>query len=126
MIALPSIAFGAFSGSAKDVTARQVGCRSILSVRCWPTGQATNKQTECRSKFAAVTRSYRLLTDTEMAGWSVIAEHATGQSVLGQKARLSGFNMYVRLNVRQTNAGYAMFCSAPMEIPETPIVIINP
>lgn len=32
MIALPSIAFGGFSGAAKGVTARQVGGRSILSV----------------------------------------------------------------------------------------------
>ena len=44
MIVLPSIAFGGFSGSAKDVTARQVGGRSILSVRAWPTGQTTNAQ----------------------------------------------------------------------------------
>ena len=38
MIALPSIAFGGFSGSAKGVTARQVGGRSILSLKCFPTG----------------------------------------------------------------------------------------
>ena len=33
MIALPSIAFGGFSGSANGVTARQAGGRSILSVK---------------------------------------------------------------------------------------------
>lgn len=44
MIALPSIAFGRFSVSAKGVTARQVSGRSILSVKCWPTGEATGAQ----------------------------------------------------------------------------------
>lgn len=44
MIALPSIAFGGFSGSAKGVTARQVGGRSILSLKCFSTGLATSAQ----------------------------------------------------------------------------------
>ena len=51
MIALPSIAFGGFSVSAKGVTARQVGGRSILSVKCWPTGVATGTQRIAEEDF---------------------------------------------------------------------------
>ena len=42
MIALPSIAFGGFSGSAKGVTARQTGGRTVLSVKSYPTGCGSN------------------------------------------------------------------------------------
>lgn len=44
MIALPSIAFEGFSGSAKGVTARRVGGRNILSVKSRPTGATANAQ----------------------------------------------------------------------------------
>ena len=126
MIALPSIAFGGFSGSAKDVTARQYKGRSVLSVRCWPTGPATNKQTEHRGHFAQVTRSYRYANEEQMQEWARIAETVTGNSVFGQKARLSGFNVYVRYNVRQVNIGQSISYAAPAQMPDQPIVIVNP
>ena len=104
MIVLPSIAFGGFSGSAKDVTARQVGGRTILGVRTWPTGPSTNAQIARRSSMAKITKSYKLLTDVEMRSWARLAEHASGAVVLGQKAELSGMNLYVRLNANRAMA----------------------
>ena len=122
MIALPSIAFGAFSGSAKDVTARQVGGRSILSVRCWPTGQATVAQVAVRANFSQITKSYRTLSDAQMRGWSQLAEHETGQSSLGSKAELSGMNLYVRLNANRVMAGEAICADAPVATVALPVV----
>ena len=95
MQALPSIAFGGFSGSAKGVTARQVGGRTILSVRSWPTGQTTNAQVARRASLSKITKSYKLLTDAQMLDWEKLAEHCTGASVFGQKAKISGINLYV-------------------------------
>ena len=126
MKALPSIAFGGFSGSAKDVTARQTGGRTILSVRAWPTGPATNAQTTHRGHFAEVARSYRLVPDEQMLEWARIAETATGKSVLGQKAKLSGFNVYVRYNVTQVCTNHAITFAAPVQIPDEPIILVNP
>ena len=63
MFALPSIAFGGFSGSAKGVTARQVGGRSILSVKAWPTGTATSAQVARRVSMSRITKSYKNLTN---------------------------------------------------------------
>ena len=115
MIALPSIAFGGFSGSAKDVTARQVGGRSILSVRTWPTGQSTSIQVARRASLARITKSYKLLTQAQMLEWEKLAEHSSGQSVFGQKAQLSGINMYVRLNANRAMAGESLITDAPQE-----------
>ena len=113
MIALPSIAFGGFSGSAKGVTARQVGGRSILSLKCYPTGVATGAQLARRASLKKISKSWVLLSDEERAEWDSLAEHASGSSVFGQAAQLSGMNLYVRLNANRVMAGEAVLSSAP-------------
>ena len=125
MIALPSIAFGGFSGSAKDVTARHVGGRSILSVRCWPTGPTTNAQVARRVSLSMISRSFKTLTDEQRLRWEQMAEHATGQTVFGQKAKLSGFNLYVRLNSNLVMVGSEMQSDAPVHLDHVPLVRIG-
>ena len=113
MIALPSIAFGGFSGSAKGVTARQVGGRSILSLKCYPTGVATGAQLVRRASLKKISKSWVTLTNEQRQEWDRLAEHATGASSLGQKAELSGLNLYVRLNANRVMAGEAIMANAP-------------
>ncbi len=120
MIALPSIAFGGFSGSAKDVTARQVGGRSILSVRSWPTGQTTSAQVVRRASMSKITKSYKTLSDEQMLAWENLAKHTSGQSIFGQKAELSGINLYVRLNVNRVMAAESMILDAPESLNSVP------
>lgn len=122
MIALPSIAFGGFSGSAKGVTARQVGGRSILSVKGHPTGPATNAQVVRRASLSKITKSYRLLSESQMQGWDRLAEHASGKSALGQKAQLTGINLFVRLNANRRMAGESLIMDAPASISSVPNV----
>ena len=120
MIALPSIAFGGFSGSAKDVTARQVGGRSILSVRSWPTGQTTSAQVVRRASMSKITKSYKTLSDEQMLACENLAKHTSGQSIFGQKAELSGINLYVRLNVNRVMAAESMILDAPESLNSVP------
>ena len=114
MIALPSIAFGGFSGSAKGVTARQVGGRSILSLKCYPTGVTTGAQLVRRASLKKISKSWVALTNEQRQDWDRLAEHATGASSLGQKAELSGMNLYVRLNANRVMAGETIIADAPM------------
>lgn len=120
MIALPSIAFGGFSGSAKDVTARQRDGRSILTVRCWPTGQKTNAQAVRRASMAKITKSYKMLTESQMQEWERLAQQASGASAFGQKAELSGINLFVRLNANKVMAGESMITDAPAALGNVP------
>ena len=113
MIVLPSIAFGGFSGSAKGVTARQVGGRSILSLKCYPTGVATGAQLVRRASLKKISKSWVTLTNEQRQEWDRLAEHASGASSLGQKAELSGLNLYVRLNANRVMAGEAVLANAP-------------
>ena len=120
MIALPSIAFGGFSGSAKDVTARQVGGRSILTCRTWPTGPSTNAQVARRASLKKISKSWQLLTNDQRLAWDRLAEGATGITVLGQKAKISGLNLFVRLNSNLVMAGGAMISDAPAAMTAVP------
>ena len=113
MIALPSIAFGGFSGSAKDVTARNHKGRSVLSVRSWPTGPATTAQVVRRGDLGKISRTYKTLSDSQMQGWERLANSATGRSVLGQKAKLTGHNLFVRLNANLAYIGEDIIYNAP-------------
>ena len=113
MQALPSIAFGGFSGSARGVTARQVGGRTILSVKSFPTGQTTVAQVVRRASLTKISKSYKLLSDSQMLEWERLAEHCSGASVFGQKAKLTGANLYVRLNANRVMAGEAIISDAP-------------
>lgn len=125
MIALPSIAFGGFSGSAKGVTARQVGGRSILSVRCWPTGVATGTQLVRRASLKKISKSWKDLSSDQMRDWDRLAEHAAGQSVFGQAAKLSGLNLYVRLNANRVMAGESLMADAPLHSVAVPNVFYS-
>lgn len=116
MIALPSIAFGAFSGSAKDVTARQFKGRSVLSVKSRPTGDATNAQVVRRVALSRITKSYKTLTDSQMAAWERLAHSSAGRSILGSRAQLSGINIYVRLNSYRLLAGETLLSDAPSPV----------
>ena len=113
MIALPSIAFEGFSGSAKGVTARRVGGRNILSVKSWPTGPTTNAQVVRRASMSKISKSWKRLTSDQMREWDRLAEHASSASVLGQKTEISGMNLYIRLNVNRAMAGEALLSTAP-------------
>ena len=123
MIALPSIAFGGFSGSAKGVTARQVGGRSILSLKCYPTGVATGAQLARRASLKKISKSWVTLSNEQRSEWDRLAEHATGASSLGQKAELSGMNLYVRLNANRVMAGEAVIADAPAAQVAVPNVV---
>ena len=125
MQALPSIAFGGFSGSAKGVTARQVGGRTILSVKSFPTGFATAAQVVRRASLTKITKSYKLLSDSQMLDWERLAEHCSGASVFGQKAQISGINLYVRLNANRVMAGESIISDAPVAQVAVPNVYYN-
>ena len=113
MIALPSIAFEGFSGSAKGVTARRVGGRNILSVKSRPSGPTTNAQVVRRASMSKISKSWKQLTNEQMREWDRLAEHTSGQSAFGQKAELTGMNLYIRLNVNRAMAGEALLSTAP-------------
>ena len=123
MIALPSIAFGGFSGSAKGVTARYQDGRSILSLKGYPTGYITLSQAQRRAAISRISKSFKSLSDAEQKSWENLAEHVSGKSVFGQKAKLSGSNLFVKLNANRAYTGEAeLLTVAPANLVAIPTV----
>lgn len=57
-----------------------------------------------------------------MREWDHVAECATGQSVFGQNAQLSGINLYVRLNANLAMAGEQLILDATIAVVAVPNV----
>ena len=122
MKALPSIAFNDFSGTAKDVTARNVKGRTILTVRSFPSKVVSPSQRTKRNALARISRAFRNLSDDQMKAWERIAEKSKSQSVLGSTTPLTAHNLFVRLNANRAYIGEGIIEDAPSLDVNIPVV----
>ncbi len=121
MKALPSIAFGEFTGSAGDVTARSIGGRTLLNHKAYQSKVKTPAQAVSRNTLSKVSRAYKQLTDSQMKAWGALAEHLKGISTFGKAAEMTAHNAFVRINANREMAGEGMLVDAPdykHDIPE--------
>ena len=113
MIAKPSIAFNDFAGTAKEVTARNVNGRNVLSVRAKQSRSVTPAQASSRNSLSKISRAYKQLTDSQMQSWEVLAKHLKAASCLGSSADMTAHNAFVRINVNRSLAGESIAMDAP-------------
>lgn len=121
MKVLPSIAFGEFTGSAGDVTARSIGGRTILNHKAYQNKMKTPSQASSRNTLSKVSRAYKQLTDSQMKAWEALAEHLKGISTFGKAAEMTAHNAFVRINANREMAGEGLLEDAPEyknDIPE--------
>lgn len=121
MKVLPSIAFGEFTGSAGDVTARSIGGRTILNHKAYQNKVKTPSQASSRNTLSKVSRAYKQLTDSQMKAWEALAEHLKGISTFGKAAEMTAHNAFVRINANREMAGEGLLEDAPEyknDIPE--------
>ena len=123
MKALPSIAFNDFSGTAKDVTARQFNGRTVLTVRPFPSKVVSSSQKTNRNAMDKISRTFKKLTDAQIAGWAALGERLKSESVLGSSIGLSAHNAFVRLNRNRQMAGMDLLLDAPSHLVNIPNVV---
>ncbi len=95
---VPSIAFDEMSGSAKGVTAAKSRGRKYIRNRGYGGAVRTSDQASVKSIFKQLSQSWHNLTNAQILAWNAAANTAQGKSVLGSKAKISGANLYMRLN----------------------------
>ena len=122
MIVKPSIAFSDFAGSAKDVTARNVKGRNILSSKAQHSKSVTPAQAVSRNRLSSISRSYKKLSDLQMSAWGRLAEKMKGISTLGTAAELTAHNAFVRINTNRAMVGMQPLTEAPPYINDVPEV----
>lgn len=120
MIAKPSIAFNDFSGSAKDVTARNVNGRNVLSVRAYQNKIVTPSQAVSRNSLSKISRAYKQLSDSQMSAWAVLAEHMKGISTFGKAAEMTAHNAFIRINSNRAMVGMPLLSEAPYYMSDVP------
>jgi len=120
MIAKPSIAFNDFAGTAKEVTARTVNGRNVLSVRAKQSKVVTPAQANSRNQLSRISREYKQLSDSQMRAWEALAQRLKGISYFGKAAEMTGHNAFVRLNVNRVLAGEPILENAPASVISIP------
>ena len=94
----PSIAFDRMSGSAKGVTASQNKGAIFIRTRGTGSKKRTADQAAIKSIFKQLQQNWKNLGAAEIQAWNNAAKSQSGRRVLGQKAQLTGANLYLRLN----------------------------
>ena len=95
---IPSIAFEEMSGSAKGVTAAKVKTRKYIRNRGYGGSVRTADQAKVKGIFKQLTTMWKSLTSAQILAWNKLALSQEGRSVLGSKAKISGSNLFTRLN----------------------------
>ena len=109
----PSIAFDAMSGSAREVTAARTSSGTYLRNRSHGCASRTPQQAEVRRIFRQLSTSWRQLTAQQIMAWNTVAETQSGRHVLGQAARITGANLYQRLNFWVVRCGGTPLSTPP-------------
>ena len=110
---IPSIAFEEMSGSAKGVTAAKVRGRKYIRKRGYGGGVRTSAQVAVKSIFKQFSQSWKNLTNAQILAWNALAQTQAGKSVLGTSAKISGANLYSRLNFWIVKCGGAALATPP-------------
>ena len=111
---IPSIAFEEMSGSAKGVTAAKVRGRKYIRNRGYGGGFKTAAQSSVKAIFKQLSQGWKGLTNAQILAWNALANTQKGKSVLGMSSKISGANLYSRLNFWIVKAGGAALTTPPV------------
>ena len=127
---VPSIAFDEMSGSAKGVTAAKVRGRKYIRNRGYGGTVRTAAQAAVKSVFKQLSQSWRNLTNAQILAWNALAQTQAGKSVLGTSSKISGANLYSRLNYWIVACGGQAIANPPalqgVEAPTEAVITLTP
>lgn len=109
----PSIAFDEMSGSAKGVTAAKTRGRKYIRNRGYGGSVRTSYQSSVKAVFKQLSQAWQGLTNAQILAWNAAANTAQGKSVLGTKAKITGSNLFMRLNYWVVYCGGQIMTTPP-------------
>ena len=126
---IPSIAFEEMSGSAKGVTAAKVKSRKYIRNRGYGGSTRTSYQASVKAVFKQLSQAWKGLTNAQILAWNAAANTAEGRSVLGTKGKISGCNLFMRLNYWVVYCGGQIMTAVPtlagVEAPADATVVLS-
>jgi len=88
---------------------------SIVKARAGPTTQYSDDQVALRALTALATASWQSITDAQRDAWRQYASEHLDSDWTGNPKRLTGYNWYVRINVRRQLISLAIEVLPPTE-----------
>ena len=126
---VPSIAFEEMSGSAKGMTAAKVKSRKYIRNRGYGGSTRTSYQASVKAVFKRLSQAWQNLTNAQILAWNAAANTSEGRSVLGTKSKISGSNLFMRLNYWVVYCGGQIMTSVPtlagIEAPADAVLALN-
>ena len=110
---IPSIAFEEMSGSAKGVTAAKTRGRKYIRNRGYGGSVRTSDQASVKAIFKRLSQAWQSLTNAQILAWNSAALSAEARSVLGTKTKITGSNLFMRLNYWVVFCGGSIMTNPP-------------
>ena len=110
---IPSIAFEEMSGSAKGVTAAKTRGRKYIRNRGYGGSVRTSDQASVKAVFKRLSQAWQSLTNAQILAWNSAAQSAEAKSVLGTKTKITGSNLFMRLNYWVLYCGGSVMVNPP-------------
>ena len=107
------------SGKCGDMVWQRNRYKQICYLAFCPANPRTPAQVAIRHLFAAVSQRWRTLTDEQRRVWIAVAATIMSRPRLGQCGPLTGFNLFVKINVALANRGKPQL-DLPPEYPPFP------
>ena len=127
---VPSIAFDEMSGSAKGVTAAKVRGRKYIRNRGYGGSVRTSAQASVKAIFKQLSQAWKNLTNAQILAWNALAQSQAGKSVLGTASKISGANLFTRLNYWVVYCGGEIMANPPtlqgVEAPSEAVITLTP
>ena len=127
---VPSIAFDEMSGSAKGVTAAKSRGRKYIRNRGYGGAVRTAAQSSVKAVFKQLTQAWKNLSNAQILAWNALALTQAGKSVLGTASKISGANLFTRLNYWVVTCGGDIMQNPPtlqgVEAPTEAVISLTP
>ena len=115
----PSIAFEDMRGKAGGVVASKNLSRLYIKNRITPRNPQSTAQMDLRASMTNGSRDWAKLTQSQRDAWNNVAKDWRGKRILGEAAKLSGVNCYMRIYQNMNVIGGTAL-DVPPVIPEFP------
>jgi hypothetical protein len=126
---IPSIAFEEMSGSAKGVTAAKTRGRKYIRNRGYGGNTRTEFQSSVKSVFKQLSQAWQGLSNAQILAWNSAAGSAEAKSVLGSKTKITGANLFMRLNYWVVYCGGQIMTTPPtlagIEAPSEAVITLT-
>lgn len=126
---IPSIAFEEMSGSAKGVTAAKTRGRKYIRNRGYGGSVRTSDQASVKAVFKQLSQAWQSLTNAQILAWNSAAQSAEARSVLGTKTKITGSNLFMRLNYWVVYCGGSVMANPPaltgVEAPAAATIVLS-